>query len=287
MSVALSALFLWSCRSNAVAAGGTHIVKPPFMDPFEFVWHAGIGAPGSTGTNAPALVGYCELVEIFDSEGDVISSRTVQIGQGTNAGPLPPGGVGYRTLIFVWEDNKKAKSVPGSQQLSSEIGPMGLTLRDFIITGGPLDPAIDESQSSYFVILRAHSPIEALERLESLLAGGAGAVLPTYVTTAVLSTMEFQDTGDVRVTVAGPGTVLEQFRLDFNGVPFYADLATGTNVITYPVGGWSVVETILRSQDLVVGNQPGATYENAGSSTFKTDVMLEPVFQAQAFRYSF
>ena len=72
----------------------------------------------------------------------------------------------------------------------------------------------------------------------------------------------------------------EAFRLDWNGVNGYADLATGTNVQAFQVNGWSVVEASVPLADF-----HGLDTPNSGVTTRDTAGLALPLTQTATCTY--
>ena len=109
--------------------------------------------------------------------------------------------------------------------------------------------------------------------LVQLLLGFDPGPLPGHVQTATFSSWRVIDSGDqagsLRFTVARPGTMVEAFRLDWNGVPGYATVGNGASAFT--IGDWQLVQVMVAVEDIHVPSGTGEQFVNEYEIVMDTD----------------
>jgi hypothetical protein len=104
----------------------------------------------------------------------------------------------------------------------------------------------------------------AWDEILPILIGGPGTPVPSNVE-VISFTQTLPETLGARMIVADTNAFTE-FRLDWNGVYGYANLATGTNLVRYNAGNnWRVLETFISAIDILPFGQ-----QNSGTTSRRT-----------------
>lgn len=292
-------LSLQSCGSTGHAEGD-FVIPVPFTEDIRVQFTVGTTGERQVDVNGgPARAGRCLKIKWYDEDGNevgVTEGSTDQNGIMTGSVPdeaktfygeivsCPPPDPGKGSGAAKMFEPPSSGDIGSTRSQSSNDLGAASDLRDFIVFGGPLspndDPTKDNLTFGFQVRATDSAQVEAL--LDPILQGGIGTPVPDAVDVLRWSTMEATLTGG-RLTTAQPGQY-EVWSFDFNDGAFTADLLN--NVTRYTIGDWDVVEAHIPLSAFDQGVAPGATYENHGVLSHKTDLMPAAKVVRDGYEYS-
>jgi hypothetical protein len=219
------------------------------------------------------------IILISPLGGDTVLGPIVVLTRGVNKIPIPEGD-GVPILEFI-----PGPTMITAQQFPSPPTPIdGLETAHVYLRLEQL-PLQDEGNRLFYLAIRATSGTEARYRLSEMISdfdhlveGIDPGPLPDYVHGAQVVCWGVDDTsGDFEVTVLRPGTQVDEFALELNGVPEYATLGSGASVWT--LGDWQVVDATVLGSDINLPELDAGPVENSWQITCDTDVgdAIEPL----------
>lgn len=265
------ALTLGSCASTGVSIEVEGTIHTPLGDIHWRLDRVFEGQPRLT-LWSDDFTGNCVRVRWFDAQGNVIGQNLIEFDDDGRTGATGPMAAARWAIEVTECPSPSATAGPTPLPPSPHGGPATRAageLRDVLVLGAPLVPSVEPGAANrtYCLLVRARGFDDAAARVRPLLAGGPGTPVPVGVRVLWYSTLE-PVSGGLRWTQAQPGT-FEAWSLIVNGGAFAADLDGGA--LTYPLGEWQLVETVIPSEALALDGLPGSLLRNDLAASFRTN----------------
>ncbi len=214
---------------------------------------------------------------INDRDGNVVEGPPTVLKRGVNR-VIVPGGYGPPVLVFA--ELEPIMATPDRWPLPPP--PSATFTRVFCFDQIPWVPLLDTPNVSYHLEIEATSLAEAesfrqliVETVYPLLAQGIDpGPLPEFIEAASFTRWEVvpsgPEAGDVHFTSMKPGTRVDEYRLDLNGIQAYATLGSGATART--IGDWQVVHAEALAEDINYPAGSGDVVTDEWEIRFDTDV---------------